>query len=110
MAVHELTTNAGKYGALTNDEGCVDIVWNIFGQGNEKDKFFISWAERNGPLVTPPVRRGFGSTVISKLARASLDARIDLDYAPSGFLWRLECAAQRVVAAGPSPKAATKRA
>ncbi len=94
--MHELTTNAGKYGALTNGDGCVGIIWHAAGEEGRDEAFVISWAERNGPPVAPPSRR-VGSTVISRLAEASLEATVDLDYAPSGFFWRLECPAKNIV-------------
>jgi two-component sensor histidine kinase len=58
LALHELTTNGGKYGALSKDTGRVDIWW-----GTDGDAFTISWAEREGPPVSAPQRRGFGSIV-----------------------------------------------
>lgn len=96
MAMHELTTNAGKYGALANGDGRVDIVWHV-SQEEGGEVFVISWAEQNGPPVSPPSRCGFGSTVISRLAEASLDAKVDLDYASFGLIWRLECPAEQVI-------------
>ena len=93
--MHELTTNAGKYGALANGDGRVDIVWHVSQEGGG-EVFVISWAEQNGPPVSPPSGRGFGSTVISRLAEASLEAKVDLDYASSGLIWRLECPAEQV--------------
>ena len=67
MTMHELATNAGKYGALSNSGGRVEIEWSLrrAGQG---DAFTISWREHGGPLVAAPARRGFGSTVISRTA------------------------------------------
>jgi PAS domain S-box-containing protein len=86
LALHELATNAGKYGALSKDIGRVDISWGIVG-----DTFTMSWTEREGPPVSAPVRRGFGIIVMQTMAERSMDGVVDLDYAPSGVTWRLTC-------------------
>jgi two-component sensor histidine kinase len=88
LALHELATNAGKYGALSMDKGHVDICWEI-----ESDVLIMSWTERDGPPVSKPKQRGFGTTVIETMANHSLDGAVDLDYAPSGVTWRLACPA-----------------
>jgi hypothetical protein len=51
----------------------------------------MSWMERGGPPVSAPQRRGFGSTVIASMAKAAVGGEVQLDYAPSGFVWRLTC-------------------
>jgi PAS domain S-box-containing protein len=88
LTMHELATNAGKYGALSVDAGRVDVGWRFDG-----GMFKISWTEGNGPPVSPPERRGFGSAVIESMAKWSLDGEVHLDYAPSGLIWRLTCPA-----------------
>jgi PAS domain S-box-containing protein len=88
LALHELSTNAGKYGALSTDKGRVDVCW-----GAADGTLIISWTERDGPPVSAPKRRGFGSTVIETMANHSLDGTVDFDYAPSGVTWRLTCPA-----------------
>jgi PAS domain S-box-containing protein len=88
LALHELATNAGKYGALSTDTGRVDIGW-----GTDAVTFTMSWVERNGPPVSAPKRRGFGTIVTHQMAERSLDGRVDVDYAPSGVTWRLSCPA-----------------
>jgi PAS domain S-box-containing protein len=92
MALHELATNAGKYGALSGERGCVDIEWRLDG-----DAFSIGWTERDGPDVEPPKRHGFGSTVISTVAKASVDGEVVLDYAATGLIWRLKCSAAKLL-------------
>jgi PAS domain S-box-containing protein len=94
LALHELATNAGKYGALSTDAGRVDIGW-----GTEGDTFTMSWAERQGPPVSAPQRRGFGTTVIETMAKRIVDGVVDLDYAPSGLIWRLTCPAANALEA-----------
>src|SRR5260221_9361211 len=84
LALHELATNAGKYGALSTDGGRVDICW-----GTDGDIFTMSWTESKGPPVSEPKRRGFGTLVMGVCAERSVDGTVELDYAPSGVTWRL---------------------
>jgi PAS domain S-box-containing protein len=88
LALHELATNAGKYGSLSVGSGSVDVCWCLDG-----DAFAMGWIERNGPPVSPPKRRGFGSTVVDLMAKRTVDGEVKLDYAPSGLVWRLTCPA-----------------
>ncbi len=80
MALHELATNAGKYGALSNDHGGVDLAWSIERNEGGEETFILCWRERGGPPVTEPSTRGFGSTVICNIAESSLDAQVELDF------------------------------
>jgi PAS domain S-box-containing protein len=86
LVLHELATNAGKYGALSIDTGRVDVRW-----GTDGDTFTISWVESDGPPAYAPKRRGFGTIVIEAMAAHSVDGTVDLDYALSGVTWRLTC-------------------
>jgi two-component sensor histidine kinase len=88
LVIHELATNAGKYGALSTDRGRVDICWAV-----EGETFTIGWTERGGPHVSAPKRRGFGTTVTKIMAERSVSGAVDLDHAPSGLTWRLTCPA-----------------
>jgi PAS domain S-box-containing protein len=92
LALHELATNAGKYGALSMDTGRVDICWATDG-----DIFTMSWTERDGPQVSPPQRRGFGNIVMREMAERSLDGRVELDYPPAGVTWCLTCPTANVL-------------
>jgi two-component sensor histidine kinase len=92
LALHELTTNAGKYGALSTDRGRVNICWEI-----DSDTLTMSWTEREGPPVSAPERRGFGSIVMETMAERSVGGAVELDYAPPGFTWRLTCPAANVL-------------
>jgi PAS domain S-box-containing protein len=92
LALHELSANAGKYGALSNDEGCVSVRWRT---GDRT--FHMSWIECNGPAVSPPDRRGFGTVVMEAMAERTVDGKVVLDYAPSGVRWRLTCPAENVL-------------
>jgi len=88
LALHELTTNAGKYGALSKDTGRLDVGW-----GTDGETFTMSWTERGGRPVSPPQRRGFGTVVMKEMAERNVNGTIDLEYAPSGVTWRLTCPA-----------------
>jgi two-component sensor histidine kinase len=94
LALHELATNAGKYGALSNDKGCVDIRW-----GTDGDTLTMNWTERGGPPVTTPKRCGFGTIVMEVMTARSVDGDVRLDYATSGLIWRLTCPAARALEA-----------
>ena len=88
LALHELATNAGKYGSLSTDAGRVDVSW-----ASDGDTLTMSWTEREGPLVSAPKRRGFGTIVMETMAERSVGGKVDLDYPPSGLTWRLTCPA-----------------
>ena len=102
MALHELATNAGKYGALSNECGHVELRWDVERGSGSSRTFSICWCESSGPSVMAPRRQGFGSTVIGVITKASLDAEVDLDYAPGGLSWRLECPLEEVEGASGS--------
>src|SRR5467141_3024502 len=70
LALHELATNAGKYGALSTDTGRVDVSW-----ASDGETLTMSWTEREGPLVSAPTRRGFGTIVRKRWRRAAWTAR-----------------------------------
>jgi two-component sensor histidine kinase len=94
LALHELSTNAAKYGALSTDRGHVDISWVSDG-----DTLTMSWIERDGP-VSPPKQRGFGTIVMEAMAERSVGGGVTLHYAPSGVTWRLTCPAANALERG----------
>lgn len=83
LALHELATNAVKYGALSNDTGRVMIEWSDAG-----DQFSFSWLESGGPKVTPPTRSGFGTQLIKMLGSA-LKGEASIDYRPDGVVFEV---------------------
>jgi PAS domain S-box-containing protein len=93
MILHELATNASKYGALSNQVGRVKIGWGV--EWND-DRFTMNWVECGGPPVVARTRQGFGSKVIKSMAELSLDGEVDLDFAPAGLIWRLACPLTKV--------------
>jgi PAS domain S-box-containing protein len=100
MAIHELATNATKYGALSTENGRVEIAWSRKST-NSGPRFALSWKERGGPPVVAPVSRGFGSIVVDSLTSTSLKAEVELEYAASGLVWRLECSTEEVLENSP---------
>ncbi len=88
MALHELATNAAKYGALSNATGRVDLHWSIVAADGSR-RLRLTWTEAGGPPVVPPRRRGFGSRLIENGLAAELDGEVAMDYPPSGVICRL---------------------
>ncbi len=86
LALHELATNASKYGALSTETGSIEVSWRLDG-----NTFAMNWTERGGPPVSMPTHRGFGSTVVNAMAKRSVQGEVHLDYAPSGVVWTLTC-------------------
>ena len=97
MALHELATNAAKYGALSNAQGQVAIRWAREDEGPAQ-RFRLEWRESGGPPVVEPQRRGFGRKVLGRLASGSLDGEAALDYRSQGVVWTLAARWERVVA------------
>lgn len=93
MALHELATNASKYGALSDENGRLRISWRMQGAGEER-AFVLTWAEQDGPPVKPPGRRGFGYTIMVAMVEKSLDAKVTIDYAESGLVWTVHAPAR----------------
>ena len=85
MALHELYTNALKYGALSTGDGKLDITWSA-----DASHLSFTWQERNGPPVAPPTRRGFGSVMIDRALRSELDAEVAMDFRPDGLVCTIE--------------------
>lgn len=96
MALHELATNAAKYGALSDERGEVTIAWTLTDLDGDR-RFDLSWTEAKGPPVTAPVRKGLGSHIITRLLKHSLNGEVTLDFAPSGLRWSLSAPAGDLV-------------
>lgn len=95
LALHELTMNAIRYGALSTAGGRVVIRWDI-DDGRLPRKFWLSWEERGGPRVSTPVREGFGHKLPTRIGSNSRGAG-GLSFQPEGLNWRFECEEQIVV-------------
>jgi PAS domain S-box-containing protein len=85
LALHELATNAVKFGALSVETGHVDLRWTRLANGG----FELTWTESGGPTVAPPVRRGFGTTLIEQVTGRELNGEAVVEYPPSGVRARL---------------------
>lgn len=84
LAIHELATNAAKYGAFSNASGRVSIVW-----GRSETGFCFEWIEEGGPRVKEPARRGFGSRLIEEIVASYFDGDANLVFHPEGVRFRL---------------------
>ena len=89
LAMHELCTNAAKYGALSNDRGTVSIAWKVTG-GAADSHFHMRWKESGGPPVQVPTRKGFGSKLIAQSIALDLAGETKLVFEPDGVLWTLD--------------------
>ena len=87
LALHELATNAVKYGAWSVPTGKVTVAWTIPDDGEQCQ---LTWRESGGPHVTPPSSFGFGTTVIDSLVAQSLSGNVTINYDPAGVSWHLE--------------------
>jgi two-component sensor histidine kinase/PAS domain-containing protein len=85
MAVHELATNALKYGALSVPGGAVRVVWAVEA-GDEPPRLRLTWTERGGPPVVPPTRQGFGARLLEKGLAGELSAQVNLAYDSLGLV------------------------
>jgi two-component sensor histidine kinase len=85
MALHELATNAVKYGALSNKRGTIDVSWSLQ-NGAAPPRLLLQWKEAGGPPVAAPRRRGFGSRLIERSLAQDLDGRVEIAFAPTGVV------------------------
>ena len=88
MALHELATNAAKYGALSNDNGRVRISWGVAAD-ETPPMFWMQWLEEDGPKVVAPTRTGFGRTVIVSMTEHAVKGTVVVEYPETGLFWRL---------------------
>ncbi len=89
MAVHELATNAAKYGALSEAHGRVAVQWKTR-TAHGQAVLHLRWTERDGPPVAPPTHRGFGSRLISDGLAFELDGKVALEFEPAGVVCRID--------------------
>jgi two-component sensor histidine kinase len=88
LAIHELATNAAKYGALSTGAGRIDITWTI-AKTNGSGQFTFRWQERGGPVVSSPTQKGFGSTVLEQVMAEYFDEPPRIDFASGGISYEL---------------------
>jgi two-component sensor histidine kinase len=89
MALHELGTNAVKYGALSNGYGVVSLTWELAGEEEDGQSVRLTWRELGGPPVAPPERKGFGSFLIERALQGG-GGNAKLDFNPNGLICSLE--------------------
>jgi two-component sensor histidine kinase len=88
LAIHELATNAVKYGALSLPAGRVRLAWRYDDGDADARRLLLEWIEQDGPAIAPPAQKGFGDVVIQEMARA-LCAEVAIDFTPQGLHWRI---------------------
>lgn len=84
LGLHELATNATKYGALRNENGHIDVRWSA-----ESENFQLNWQEKNGPPVLPPTHTGFGTKVVEKALAGYFSGKAIITYKPTGLEFEL---------------------
>ena len=90
LAIHELATNAAKYGALSTDDGKVKVSWKTIAEGSDPS-FHFEWAEKGGPRVVEPEpsKKGFGTRLIEKMLQNDFGGEVVLDFKPEGLVCTL---------------------
>jgi PAS domain S-box-containing protein len=97
MALHELSTNAAKYGSLSNETGTVSVEWNV--TGTEHPQLNMSWIERGGPDIKkqPASKSGFGSIVTGRMLESVTQGKTDSKLADDGYQWSLQTPMKKIV-------------
>jgi PAS domain S-box-containing protein len=88
LALHELCTNAIKYGALSNESGVINVEWEV--AGSDPRRLRLQWRERGGPPVQPPATRGFGTRMIEKGLSTELRGKVHIDFQPAGVICTID--------------------
>lgn len=89
MALHELCTNAVKYGALSVEAGHVEVTWRVI-PSMQGLMLSVVWREVGGPLVAPPTRKGFGSRLIERGLASELGGEVRIVYDPAGVVCTID--------------------
>jgi PAS domain S-box-containing protein len=101
LAIHELATNAIKYGALSESGGKVSVSWTLDGNAVAPGNLLLNWSEQGGPPVSPPSRKGFGHVVIGEMVERSLNGTVVMEFARDGLKWRVSIPAANLVSEPP---------
>jgi two-component sensor histidine kinase len=101
MAIHELTTNAAKYGALSVSRGKVSVSWESE-PAEEGTRLKLIWEETGGPEVSTPTRQGFGSRLLHRVLATQLNAKVEMDFRPEGLRVALDAVLRHEPNRGPS--------
>lgn len=99
LVLCELATNATKHGALSVPDGRVDVAWRLEPRADGLSALVFTWRERNGPAVSEPARRGFGSELLQRQLRYELNGNATMDFHPDGLRVELELPAKSAVVA-----------
>ena len=105
LALHELETNAIKYGALSNGVGEVTVSWCTVPSESGGRSLWLQWTEQGGPTVTPPDGTGFGSKLATTLLQRHLKGTAEFDFVSTGATWRLVAPLEAGAAEGRTPRA-----
>ncbi|MDP3690524.1 sensor histidine kinase [Bradyrhizobium sp.] len=97
LAIHELTTNATKYGALSVPTGKVRVSWAFEGGADAPRQLLLNWIEQGGPPVIAPSHKGFGHVVFDDMIGRSLNAKVAVEFAASGLNWRVSIPAANLI-------------
>jgi PAS domain S-box-containing protein len=102
LAIHELATNAIKYGALSVPAGKVGVSWALQGEASAQQPLLLNWIEQGGPPVSPPLRKGFGHVVIGDMVERSLGGKVAMEFAGEGLRWSVVIPASNLVSEPPA--------
>ena len=91
LGLHELATNAAKYGALSNRTGAVDVGWTIDGEA-----LTLVWRERDGPPVVPPEKTGFGTRLLERAVASDLGGTVEVEFDPAGLVCTIRAPLARI--------------
>jgi two-component sensor histidine kinase len=110
LAINELATNATKYGALSNDQGHVDVRWSVEGDDAGNPMFRMTWMEAGGPPVTPPDHAGFGTRTVTQSLKVAIDGEVDMAFLSDGVVCSVKAPlTERLGAVLPGPSSAPSR-
>lgn len=88
LVIHELTTNAAKYGALSTPSGRIEVTWELEDGRSRPSNLDLRWVERGGPPVSQPERKGFGTTLLNQVFANQADTKVDLVFGKEGLEFR----------------------
>jgi two-component sensor histidine kinase len=102
LALHELATNATKYGALSVSEGFITVDWLVRPDDTGAQRFLLIWREHDGPPVMSPQHRGFGHAVLQRMTHQALQGEVDHAFETGGVSWTLEVPLAAVATPAPN--------
>jgi PAS domain S-box-containing protein len=102
LALHELATNAAKFGPLSSPSGKVEVSWAFDEEHAGPRRLLLKWREQGGPPVKPPSSKGFGHIVTERMVANALDGEVTTDFAPQGLCWTLSIPAENIISQLPA--------